>query len=166
MTWKEFKEKVDSHPPSLNKTLILGALEYVFLAQRKLDKIEEKDEECLEIVKLIKKYLDIVRSKLRNKGERFYLINIDDAEEVFEKIENICSQKGILPKIEDANVDLSEFINGQSIFTSIEWQEAEKEASEDIKQGRLSPVFSSAKEGVKYLRDKANKLKNGNKNVN
>ena len=53
----------------------------------------------------------------------------------------------------------------QAYFWTKEWQEAEKEASEDIKQGRLSPVFSSAKEGVKYLRDKAtaNKLKNKNK---
>ena len=51
----------------------------------------------------------------------------------------------------------------QAYFWTKEWQEAEKEASEDIKQGRLSPVFSSAQEGVKYLRDKANKLKNKNK---
>ena len=51
----------------------------------------------------------------------------------------------------------------QAYFWTKEWQEAEKEASEDIKQDRLSPVFSSAQEGVKYLRDKANKLKNKNK---
>ena len=115
----QFISQLDSYPPSLNKTLILGALEYVFLAQRKLDKIGKKDEECLEIVKLIREYLDIVQSKLKSKSEEFYLVSIDDAEEVFEKIENICSQKGILPKIEDENVDLSEFINGQSISTSI-----------------------------------------------
>ena len=36
----------------------------------------------------------------------------------------------------------------QAYFWTKEWQEAEKEASEDIKQGRLSPVFSSAKEGL------------------
>jgi len=53
----------------------------------------------------------------------------------------------------------------QTYFWTKEWQEAEKEASEDIKQGRLSPVFSSAKEGIEYLKDKANKLKNGDKNV-
>jgi len=47
----------------------------------------------------------------------------------------------------------------QVYFWTKEWQEAEKEASEDIKQGRLSPVFSSAKKGIKYLRDKAKKLK-------
>ena len=115
----QFISQLDSYPPSLNKTLILGALEYVFLAQRKLDKIGKKDEECLEIVKLIREDLDIVQSKLKSKSEEFYLVSIDDAEEVFEKIENICSQKGILPKIEDENVDLSEFINGQSISTSI-----------------------------------------------
>ena len=33
-----------------------------------------------------------------------------------------------------------------------EWQEAEKEASEDIKQGRMSPIFSSAEESIRYLR--------------
>jgi len=56
-------------------------------------------------------------------------------------------------------------MDNQIYFWTKKWQEAEKEASEDIKQGRLSPVFSSAQEGVKYLRDKANKLKNGDKNV-
>ncbi len=34
------------------------------------------------------------------------------------------------------------------------WFDAEKEATEDIKEGRLSPVFSSAEEGIKYLRSK------------
>jgi len=56
-------------------------------------------------------------------------------------------------------------MDNQIYFWTKKWQEAEKEASEDIKQGRLSPVFSSAQEGVKYLRDKANKLKNGDKNT-
>lgn len=54
----------------------------------------------------------------------------------------------------------------QAYFWTKEWQEAEKEASEDIKQGRLSPVFSSAKEGIEYLRNKANKLKDKDKNAN
>lgn len=35
-----------------------------------------------------------------------------------------------------------------------EWQEAEKEASEDIKHGRMSPIFTSAKEGIEYLSKK------------
>jgi len=56
-------------------------------------------------------------------------------------------------------------MDNQIYFWTKEWQEAEREASEDIKQGRLSPVFSSAKEGIEYLKDKANKLKNGDKNV-
>lgn len=159
-----FITQLNNYPTSLNKTLMLGALKYIFLAQRKLNKIEGKDEEYLEIIELIKKYLDIVQSKLKSKREEFYLVNIDDAEEVFKKIENICSQKGILPKIENEDIDLAEFINDQSISTSIEWQEAEKEATEDIRQGRLSPVFFSAEEGIKYLRDKTNKLKD--KNVN
>ena len=34
------------------------------------------------------------------------------------------------------------------------WFDAEMEATEDIKEGRLSPIFSSAEEGVKYLRSR------------
>jgi len=34
------------------------------------------------------------------------------------------------------------------------WFDAEREATEDIKEGRLSPIFSSAEEGVKYLRSR------------
>ncbi|RKX63066.1 MAG: AbrB/MazE/SpoVT family DNA-binding domain-containing protein [Thermodesulfobacteriota bacterium] len=40
----------------------------------------------------------------------------------------------------------------QAYFWTKEWQQAEKEASEDIKQGRMSPIFSSAKEGINYLK--------------
>ena len=40
----------------------------------------------------------------------------------------------------------------QAYFWTKEWQEAEKEASEDIKQGRMSLIFSSAKEGTNYLK--------------
>ncbi len=50
----------------------------------------------------------------------------------------------------------------QAYFWTKEWQKTEKEASEDIKQGRLSPVFSSAKEGIEYLRYKIERFKNKN----
>ncbi len=40
----------------------------------------------------------------------------------------------------------------QTWFWSKEWQEAEKKAEEDIKDGRVSKVFSTAEEGISYLR--------------
>lgn len=42
----------------------------------------------------------------------------------------------------------------QEWFWTKEWQEAEKEAEEDIKKGRVSKVFSSSEEGISYLRKK------------
>ena len=35
-----------------------------------------------------------------------------------------------------------------------EWQEAEKAVEEDIKQGRVSKIFSTSEEGITYLRKK------------
>mgnify|MGYP001583545334 CR=1 FL=1 len=40
----------------------------------------------------------------------------------------------------------------QTWFWSKEWQEAEKKAEEDIKEGRVSKVFSTAEKGISYLR--------------
>lgn len=42
----------------------------------------------------------------------------------------------------------------QSWFWTKEWQEAEKRAEEDIKKGRISKVFSTAEEGISYLRER------------
>jgi len=46
----------------------------------------------------------------------------------------------------------------QAWFWTNEWQEAEKKAGEDIKKGRVSSVFASAKEGVSYLRKRRKEL--------
>ena len=46
---------------------------------------------------------------------------------------------------------------GQEWFWTPEWQKAEKEASKDIKEGRLSKVFTSAEDGIKYLAKKRKK---------
>lgn len=46
----------------------------------------------------------------------------------------------------------------QEWFWTKEWQEAEKEAEEDIKKGRVSKVFSSSEEGISYLRKKRKEL--------
>ena len=40
----------------------------------------------------------------------------------------------------------------QAWFWSKEWQEAEKAAEKDIKEGRVSRTFSTAEEGITYLR--------------
>jgi len=40
----------------------------------------------------------------------------------------------------------------QAWFWTKEWQEAEKIAEEDIRNGRMSKVFSSAEEGIFYLK--------------
>lgn len=42
----------------------------------------------------------------------------------------------------------------QAWFWERDWQEAEREAEEDIKKGRVSKVFTSAEEGVAHLRKK------------
>ena len=46
----------------------------------------------------------------------------------------------------------------QSWFWTEEWQEAEKQAGEDIKKGRLSKVFATAEEGVSYIRKRRKEL--------
>lgn len=40
----------------------------------------------------------------------------------------------------------------QAWFWTKEWQEAEKKAEEDIKKGQVSKMFSTAEEGISYLR--------------
>ncbi len=97
------------YPPSLNRTLILGALEYVSLAQNKLDKIKLEVGKCFEIVRLIKEYLNMVDQKLKTEKDGFDSIDISDTEDIFKKIENICYVQGILPRINEENVDLSDF---------------------------------------------------------
>ncbi|HBR21305.1 MAG TPA: AbrB family transcriptional regulator [Nitrospiraceae bacterium] len=40
----------------------------------------------------------------------------------------------------------------QAWFWTKEWQEAERAAEEDTKKGRVSEIFTSAEEGISYLR--------------
>ncbi len=47
----------------------------------------------------------------------------------------------------------------QAWFWERQWQEAEREAEEDIREGRLSGVFGSAEEGIEHLRKKRKALK-------
>jgi AbrB family looped-hinge helix DNA binding protein len=46
----------------------------------------------------------------------------------------------------------------QAWFWTKEWQEAEKIAAGDIKKGRVSKVFSSAEEGISYLKKRKKEL--------
>ena len=47
----------------------------------------------------------------------------------------------------------------QAWFWEKGWQEAEREAEEDIRAGRVSKVFASAEEGVEYLRKRRKGLR-------
>lgn len=51
----------------------------------------------------------------------------------------------------------------QAWFWTREWQEAEIAARDDIKKGRLSPTFSSAEEGIFYLRKRRKELNTSKK---
>jgi len=46
----------------------------------------------------------------------------------------------------------------QAWFWTKEWQEAEKIAEGDIKKGKVSKVFSSAEEGISYLKKRKKEL--------
>ena len=48
-------------------------------------------------------------------------------------------------------------------FWTKEWQEAEIKAEEDIKEDNVSKVFSSAKEGISYLRKRRKELNKSKK---
>jgi len=51
----------------------------------------------------------------------------------------------------------------QAWFWTKEWQEAERKAEEDIKKGRVSKAFSSAAEGISYLRKGKKELRSAKK---
>lgn len=45
----------------------------------------------------------------------------------------------------------------ESWFLSPEWQEREREADKAIVEGRVSPIFDTAGEAIKYLRSRSKK---------
>jgi len=65
---------------------------------------------------------------------------------------NLIPGKYVKITCQDDVIEIKNIDSEQAYFWTKEWQEAEKEASEDIKQGRMSPIFSSAKEGINYLK--------------
>ena len=54
-----------------------------------------------------------------------------------------------IPKKFASKVDLQE---DDAFLSSPKWREMEREADEDIKAGRVSPIFDTAEEAIKYLR--------------
>lgn len=51
----------------------------------------------------------------------------------------------------------------QAWFWEKGWQEAERKAEEDIRQGRVSEVFESPEEGMAHLRKRRKKLRSSKK---
>lgn len=51
----------------------------------------------------------------------------------------------------------------QAWFWTEEWQEAEKAAEEDTKKGRVSRIFTSAEEGISYMRKRRKELRTSRK---
>ena len=47
----------------------------------------------------------------------------------------------------------------QAWFWTEEWQEAEKAAEEDTQKGRVSKIFTSAEEGISYLKKRRKELR-------
>lgn len=44
-------------------------------------------------------------------------------------------------------------------FWEKDWQEAEKKAEKDIREGNLSSIFTTAEDGISYLRKRRKELK-------
>jgi hypothetical protein len=51
----------------------------------------------------------------------------------------------------------------QAFFWGKEWQDAERNAEKDIKEGNLSRVFTTAEDGISYLRKRRKELKKNSK---
>jgi len=60
----------------------------------------------------------------------------------------------------DVIVKAKKLIDADQIwFWEKEWQEAEKKAEKDIREGNLSRVFTTAEDGISYLRKRRKELK-------
>jgi AbrB family looped-hinge helix DNA binding protein len=62
------------------------------------------------------------------------------------------------------NVKAKKLIDAdQTFFWEKEWQTAERNAEKDIKEGNLSRVFTTAEDGISYLRKRRKELKRNSK---
>ncbi len=64
----------------------------------------------------------------------------------------------------NVNVKAKKLIDAdQAFFWEKEWQDAERNAEKDIKEGNLSRVFTTAEDGISYLRKRRKELKKNSK---
>lgn len=105
---KEFLEHFEKYPPSHNRNLALGALEYITVALRKIIAITLPKQ--VEFHDYISDYLNAISSIVSLSPEEFMDKNIIDLESLFKRIESFCSENNLLPGIDENNINLENFI--------------------------------------------------------
>ena len=66
----------------------------------------------------------------------------------------------------NVNVKAKKLIDAdQAFFWEKEWQEAERKAEKDIKEEYFSEVFTTAEDGISYLRKRRKELKKNSKKL-
>jgi len=105
---KEVLGHFEKYPPSHNKNLVLGALEYIVVALRKI--IDVKLPKQVEVYDYISDYLNTISSIVSLSPEEFMNKNIFDLESLFRKIELFCFENKLLPKIDENNINLENFL--------------------------------------------------------
>jgi len=81
--------------------------------------------------------------------------------EIMEKL-NVSSGDYLDFSFDEGNVVVKakKLIDADQIwFWEKDWQEAEKKAEKDIREGNLSRVFTTAEDGISYLRRRRKELK-------
>jgi AbrB family looped-hinge helix DNA binding protein len=81
--------------------------------------------------------------------------------EIMEKL-NVSTGDYLDFNFEEGNVNIKakKLIDAdQAFFWEKEWQDAERNAEKNIKEGNLSRVFTTAEEGISYLRKRKKELK-------
>ena len=85
--------------------------------------------------------------------------------EIMEKL-NVSTGDYLDFSFEEGNINVKpkKLIDAdQAFFWEKEWQDAERNAEKDIKEGNLSRVFTIAEEGISYLRKSRKELKKNSK---
>ena len=68
-------------------------------------------------------------------------------------------------KEENVLVKAKKLIDADQIwFWEKEWQEGEKKAERDVREGNLSRIFTTAEDGISYLRGRRKELKKSSRN--
>ena len=85
--------------------------------------------------------------------------------EIMEKL-NVSTGDYLDFSLEEGNVNVKakKLIDADQVFFwEKEWQAAERNAEKDIKEGNLSRVFTTAEDGISYLRKRRKELKKNSK---